>query len=100
MYSEISTENENKTNVKIIFRFSDKIYVNDSNANLSDSFQILDLRFFKELNINANKINLFFGINNLLNEKYFSNIRINAWGGRFFETAPLRNYYIGTEIKI
>lgn len=100
LYSEISTENENKTNVKIIFRFSDKIYVNDSNANLSDSFQILDLRFFKELNINANKINLFFGINNLLNEKYFSNIRINAWGGRFFETAPLRNYYIGTEIKI
>ena len=100
LYSEIFTENENKMNIKIIFRFSDKIYVNDSNSNLSDSFQILDLRLFKKFNINENKINLFFGINNLSNEKYFSNIRINAWGGRFFETAPLRNFYIGTEIKI
>ena len=99
-YTEIFSEYEKGMNFKIILRMSDKIYVNDSNSNFSDSFKILDLRFFQKLNFNKNKINFLFGINNVLNEKYYSNIRINAWGGRFFETAPLRNFYIGTEIKI
>ena len=99
-YTEIFTDYEKGMNFKIIFRMSDKIYVNDSNSNFSDSFKVLDLRFFQKLNFNKNKINFLFGINNILNEKYYSNIRINAWGGRFFETAPLRNFYIGTEIKI
>jgi hypothetical protein len=33
------------------------------------------------------------GINNLFNESYNSNIRINAFGGRYFEPAPERNIY-------
>jgi iron complex outermembrane receptor protein len=38
-------------------------------------------------------------VNNLFDENYFSNIRINAFGGRFFEPAPDRNIYAGVTIN-
>jgi iron complex outermembrane receptor protein len=36
---------------------------------------------------------------NLFNESYNSNIRINAFGGRYFEPAPERNIYAGLVIR-
>lgn len=41
----------------------------------------------------------FIGINNLFNEKYNSNVRINAFGGRYFEPAPDRNVFFGITIR-
>jgi iron complex outermembrane receptor protein len=35
------------------------------------------------------------GINNLFDESYNNNIRINAFGGRYFEPATGRNVYVG-----
>jgi iron complex outermembrane receptor protein len=40
-------------------------------------------------------IKLFVGADNLLNEKYSLGNDINAFGGRYFNPAPLRNYYAG-----
>ena len=34
------------------------------------------------------------------NVKYFDNIRLNAFGGRFYEPAPGRNAYFGINIEI
>ncbi|WP_209578776.1 MULTISPECIES: TonB-dependent receptor [unclassified Sphingobacterium] len=41
------------------------------------------------------QIRLFGGADNLLNEKYSLGNDINAFGGRYFNPAPLRNYYGG-----
>lgn len=41
------------------------------------------------------QIRLFVGADNLLNEKYSLGNDINAFGGRYFNPAPLRNYYGG-----
>ena len=46
------------------------------------------------------KISLSGGINILLNVGYFDNIRLNAFGGRFYEPAPGRNAYLGVNIGI
>ena len=40
-----------------------------------------------------------FGINNLFATEYFDNIRINAFGGRYYEAAPQRNFYAGLKIN-
>ncbi|WP_040495890.1 TonB-dependent receptor [Fulvivirga imtechensis] len=42
----------------------------------------------------------FLGIRNLTNTQYFDNIRINAFGSRFYESAPGRNYYLGVKVKL
>jgi iron complex outermembrane receptor protein len=39
------------------------------------------------------------GINNIFDEGYNSNIRINAFGGRYYEPAPERNYYAGIVVR-
>ena len=41
----------------------------------------------------------YIGINNLFNAHYNSNIRINAFGGRYYEPAPERNVYAGIVIR-
>jgi iron complex outermembrane receptor protein len=41
----------------------------------------------------------YLGINNLFNEHYDSNIRINAFGGRYYEPAPERNLYAGIVVR-
>ena len=41
----------------------------------------------------------FIGINNLTDTDYFSNTRINAFGGRYFEPGPKRNVYAGFSLK-
>jgi len=38
------------------------------------------------------------GIRNLLDEDYFENVRINSFGGRYFEPAPGRTFYAGLEL--
>ena len=45
------------------------------------------------------KISPFVGINNLFDETYSDNLRINAFGGRFFEPAPDRNIYAGVTLR-
>ena len=42
-----------------------------------------------------NDFEFFAGINNLFDRKYNDNIRINAWGKRYYEPAPMRNFYFG-----
>jgi iron complex outermembrane receptor protein len=41
-----------------------------------------------------------FGLNNLLDERYFSSVVINAAGARYFEPAPGRNIYLGVGVAI
>ncbi len=42
----------------------------------------------------------FLGINNLWGESYFSNIRINGFGGRYYEPAAPLNLYGGIKVHI
>ena len=41
------------------------------------------------------KFNAFISLNNILNKKYFDNIRINAFGSRYYEPAPGFNIMFG-----
>ena len=56
--------------------------------------------FWPTLKKHFKNYNLYFGANNLFNKKYFDNIRINAFANRFYEPAPMRNYYAGINFKI
>jgi iron complex outermembrane receptor protein len=41
----------------------------------------------------------YLGVNNLFDEEFNSNIRINAYGGRYYEPAPGRNGYLGVTLN-
>ena len=44
-------------------------------------------------------ISPFIGINNFFDESYNANVRINAFGKRFFEPGPDRNLYAGVNLR-
>jgi len=45
------------------------------------------------------KLSPFFGVNNLLDQVYNDNIRINAFGSRFYEPGPGINIYGGVRFR-
>jgi iron complex outermembrane receptor protein len=45
------------------------------------------------------EISPFVGVNNLFDEKYIGNVRLNASFGRYYEPAPERNVYAGVLVR-
>jgi len=64
-----------------------------------DSYLVSNLRMGNDYEIGNTTIAPFLGINNLFDEEYFSNVRINAFGGRAYEPAPERHFYGGFTVR-
>lgn len=77
------------------FYSASKVYLNDDNTAIADPYQLLGCRLGWEKKIRRHHLNIHFGVDNLLNETYSLGNDINGFGGRFYNAAPLRNYYIG-----
>ena len=58
-----------------------------------------DIRFGYNGYIDDWELSAFLGINNVFDEEYNSNIRINAFGSRFFEPAPEQNAFVGISLR-
>jgi len=74
--------------------------LDDANSVFSDKFHLIQLKGNRNWRINQSlQIEFFIGVDNLLNEKYSLGNDINAFGNRFFNPAPTRNYYAGTKLS-
>jgi len=80
-------------------RFIGELYADDGNGTLESGYQLLDFKCGFTLDVSGKVIKPFFGINNILNTAYNDNIRINAFGSRYFEPGPERNIYGGIRLK-
>jgi iron complex outermembrane receptor protein len=67
-------------------------YADNSNETLISSYNLLNIKYSKEI---FSYSEIFLGVNNAFNQEYFDNIRINAFGKRYYEPAPKRNFYFG-----
>ena len=77
-----------------------ELFADNANTDKVDSYVVSDLRvgyngFFKDWELES-----FIGVNNLFDESYNSNIRINAFGKRYYEPAPERNLLIGVTVRV
>lgn len=70
-------------------------YADTANAVQIEAFQKVRLQGGKTIALGNLELNLFAGINNLFDVRYFDNIRLNAFGGRYYEPAPGRNAFFG-----
>ncbi|MDA9817534.1 TonB-dependent receptor [Flavobacteriaceae bacterium] len=66
-------------------------YADNANETLISSYNLLNIKYSKDI-FNSE---IFLGVNNAFNQEYFDNIRINAFGKRYYEPAPKRNFYFG-----
>jgi iron complex outermembrane receptor protein len=77
-----------------------EFYANNSNSVAIQSFQKVRFQAQKSIQVPWGEIDFLGGINNLLNTTYYDNIRLNAFGARFYEPAPGRNFYLGFQISL
>ena len=79
--------------------FSGELVANNASTAEVSSYTVANFRMSHEFHTGPWLIRPYFGINNLLDERYNSNIRINAFGARYFEPAPGRNFYAGVVVN-
>ena len=74
---------------------------NNAGTLLVDSYIVSNLRIGSDYAFNGGQqtISPFLGINNLFDEDYFANVRVNAFGGRAYEPAPERHIYGGFNVR-
>lgn len=76
-----------------------KQFANDSNTAAVDGYENINVRGGYNFTYKKIKFTPYAGMNNILNQQFIDNVRINAFGSRFFEPAPVINGYGGIEIR-
>lgn len=81
------------------FNHTSKLPLNDANSEFASAYDLLQAKagWKKQLTPNIS-LELFIGIDNALDEKYSLGNDINAFGRRYYNPSPLRNYFGGLAI--
>ncbi len=81
--------------MNISHNYTSTLPLDDANTIFADKYNLLQAKLAWTTTYNKYSFKLYIGADNLLNEKYSLGNDINAFGGRYFNAAPLRNYYAG-----
>lgn len=78
-----------------------KIPINDTNLEFSDNYNLVQIKFnWRKQITTKSKVELFISVDNLLNEKYSLGNDLNAFGGRYYNAAPFRNFFGGIKASL
>ncbi|MEX0324315.1 MAG: TonB-dependent receptor family protein [Puniceicoccaceae bacterium] len=80
-------------------RIVGSFYANDANSQRISSYTYSDLSIGYRLESGNWIIEPFLRVSNVLDESYFANVRLNAFGGRHYEPAPDRQVFGGIRVR-
>lgn len=87
--------------VNLFHNFVSRMPLNDANSVYADKYHLLQAKVGVQLPLKKRlAIQVFVGADNLLNAKYSLGNDINAFGNRFFNPSPTRNFYGGMKLAI
>jgi iron complex outermembrane recepter protein len=82
------------------YNYSDPIALNDANTVYSNSYNLLTMRLGYKKDVSKKiGLELFAGVDNLFDVRYSLGNDINAFGGRYYNAAPGRNYFAGISLQ-
>jgi len=99
LYLELNWFGDGGYYASLDMTYTGEFYADNANQDQVDSSRVANLRVGHNGFYDDWEISSFLGVNNLFDEAYNSNVRINAFGGRYFEPAPERNAFIGVTIR-
>lgn len=87
-------------NLNFNYHYSDAIPLNDGNTVYSRPYNLLNMTFNYPMTFN-NKLGIAFfgGMNNIFDVDYSLGNDLNAFGNRYFQPAPAKNYFFGLKLK-
>jgi iron complex outermembrane receptor protein len=96
----IEHKTKNELFLNLNFKNIGTIYANNSNTIKIDKFNTFNFKIGKEFKLSRSIVYPYLIISNVFDKKYFDNIRINAFGGRYYEPAPKRTIFGGIRITL
>ena len=75
-------------------KYVNSLYADNNNEVKVPSYLLSNIALKNEFNFRGFLLEAGLHIRNLLDEKYFDNIRTNAFGSRFYEPASLRSFIL------
>ncbi len=95
-YLEAQMDFSGRFGLMISHQFTDKIPLNDQNTVFSKPYHLVRARVQKDFLLGKGMTGrLFVGVDNLANETYSLGNDLNAFGSRYFNPSPTRNYFAG-----
>ena len=92
-------QNKKGLTLRLQTQYVGNLYNNDANTVKVDGYNVVNFNSGFELKTKSITFLPFLGINNIFNTKYYDNIRINAFGGRYYEPAPEINIFGGVRLQ-
>jgi len=88
-------------NLRVAHQWFDQIALNDENTVFTPSYHLVNLylAYSFEMEKLALSVDVFGGVNNVLDEFYFDFLQVNAGFGRYYNPAPPRNEFAGLRVK-
>lgn len=81
--------------------YTSSIPLNDANTVFAKKYNLIEAKAgIRNLKIGKTKLEIFAGVNNLLNEKYSLGNDLNAANNRYFNAAAKQNFYAGLAAKL
>jgi iron complex outermembrane receptor protein len=81
-------------------QFTEEIPLNDANTVYQDPYSLVNLRIGWLKSLGDWELEIFAGLDNLLDASYSLGNDLNAFAGRFYQPAPTRNGYGGVKIGL
>lgn len=100
LHAMLSYDGANGVRASIEAEWVDSIPLDNANSQKSTRYTVVNARLGKRWRGSEWAFDAFLGINNIFDERYPQNVRINAFGGRYFEPAPGRNAYLGLTARL
>ena len=99
VYADISYAHESGFFAAVDALYTDDLFANNANSAEVDGATVANLRVGLKKAIGKLDIEPFIGISNVFDTDFTGNVRINAFGGRYFEPGPDRNVYGGVSVR-
>ena len=96
----IDYRNQSGLTASLQSKFVGELFTNDNNSVSDNNYSVVNLNIGYKIETNRTVISPFLGINNIFDTKYNDNIRINAFGGRYYEPAPGLHIFGGLRFEI
>ncbi len=80
------------------FSYTSGMPLNDANTVFADGYRLLHVKTGWQKKLEKLSVHLFAGMDNGLNQLYSLGNDLNAFGNRFFNPAPSRNYFVGAAL--
>jgi iron complex outermembrane receptor protein len=92
----ITWQNDQNLYFTTMFNITSRLPLNDANTEYADRYGFVNTK----VGYSIGRLDIYGGCNNLFDETYSLGNDINAFGGRYYNAAPDRNFYVGLKLSL